>query len=704
MTHNNLITHPAVVPGDSTDKVPRPVKKRKRSRFRQLSLEFFSIVLRARFYFLAGGHALVFAASFVIAFLLRFDFAVPAHEWRYFGPAMLVVVAIKLVFFYAFRSFHGWWRYIAFSDLQALGKATVISLLATAVIDYFLIPFQIPRAVLIVDALITFFAIGTIRSSWRLLHEEVRPWFSKSQRRKTLLVGTSDAVIRLGHQLRSLPQLGYETIGLLSVNQLDNPSWYSGFPVLGSFHSIEFVFSCYHIDEILVPAGELTGSQMRYLSEVAESNHLKLRVLPRVEDLFSGSRKMPVRDVDINDLLGREPVQLDNSAISKIVTGQVVLVTGAGGSIGSEICRQVLLFKPAKLVLLGRGENRIFEIERELRPRLSETELEAVIADINDLPRLRSVFELHSPDVVFHAAAHKHVPLMEANVSEAIRNNILGTKNVADCAVEFETDRFVLISSDKAVNPTSVMGATKHMAERYSLSLMDANSPTRFVVVRFGNVLGSNGSVIPIFKSQIAAGGPITITDERMKRFFMSIPEAAQLVLQAGAQGKGGEIFVLDMGEPVLVVDLARDLIRLSGLAPDAIDIQFTGMRPGEKLYEELYFDEESALATDHAKIFAAYHRPFPHGDVIRSINELSDALESEAGQQKRKREKEEKRKKKKKKAAENWTRKLNHWTPILRGWINHFRRIALWLLLKRWFCHTSLGEAILGEPSSKRP
>lgn len=603
-----------------------------RSAWQEFTFRFVSTVLRARLYLLAAAHAAVFALSFLLAYLLRFDFKIPLIEQRYMLPGMLLVAVVKLTCFYHFRSFHGWWRYVAFSDLQALAKATGVALVAIVLIDHFALPFQIPRSVLIVDALITFFAIGSIRSSWRVMHEEVRPRFSKSVRRKTLLIGTSDAVIRLGHQLRSIPELGYETIGLVAISKNDPRGWISNFPVLGSLDTLDVVFSCYHIDEILVPAGELNGSQMRFLSDAVEANHLKLRVIPRVEDLFSGSRKMPVRDVDINDLLGRDPIKLDNSAIQAIVSEQVVLVTGAGGSIGSEICRQVMLFKPRKLIVLGRGENRIFEIERELRQSLGDTQLIAVIADINDLPRLRGVFEQHRPDIVFHAAAHKHVPLMEANVSEAIKNNIFGTKNVADCALEFRASRFVLISSDKAVNPTSVMGATKHLAERYVLSLMDAQSPTRFVVVRFGNVLGSNGSVIPIFKKQIADGGPITITDSRMTRFFMSIPEASQLVLQASAQGKGGEIFVLDMGEPVLVLDLARDLIRLSGLAPDAIDIEVTGMRPGEKLFEELYFDEETSIATDHHKIFAAYHRTFARQEVIECVDGLADGLRKQAG------------------------------------------------------------------------
>ena len=591
-------------------------------------LTFVDAILRARFWLLAVGHAAVFAASFLIAFALRFDFHIPLQELPFLPASLLTVVGIKLVCFYLFKSFHGWWRYVAFSDLQSLAKSTVASIAVIALIDHFFLSFQIPRAVLIVDALITLVSLGIVRSSWRLLHEEIRPLFSRSKRIKSLLIGTNESTIRLGHQLRSNPQLGYDVVGLISSSVSSGNPWSSNFRILGSLGELNLVLSCYHVDEVLVPAGELSGIQMRCLADIIEKNHRKLRVIPRVEDLFSGSRKIPLRDVDINDLLGRAPVVLDNSAISSMIEGQIVLVTGAGGSIGSEICRQVLCFRPKVLIALGRGENRIFEIERELRGKLGDTRLIPVIADINDLSRLRSVFDEHQPAIVFHAAAHKHVPLMEANVCEAIRNNILGTRNVADCAHEYGVSRFVLISTDKAVNPTSVMGATKHLAERYVLS-RTGESTTRFVVVRFGNVLGSNGSVIPVFQQQIRSGGPITITDERMTRFFMSIPEASQLVLQAGTQGKGGEIFVLDMGEPVAIVDLARDLIRLSGLPHDAIDIVFTGTRPGEKLYEELYFEEEMSLPTSHKKIFAAYHRSFPHDEVSTCVKAFALALQS---------------------------------------------------------------------------
>jgi FlaA1/EpsC-like NDP-sugar epimerase len=334
-----------------------------------------------------------------------------------------------------------------------------------------------------------------------------------------------------------------------------------------------------------------------------------------MEDRLRGDARIPVRDIEINDLLRREPVQLDTTAIGRLLAGRTVMVSGAGGSIGAEICRQILKFHPKALVLVGRGENRIFAIERELTAEPTSVAVYCCIADIGDAARMRLLFEQYRPEVIFHAAAHKHVPLMEGNVGEAIKNNIFGTRCVAELAHRFHAESFVLISTDKAVHPASIMGVTKQIAERYVHTLSQESS-TRFTVVRFGNVLGSAGSVVPIFQEQIRRGGPITITDPRMERYFMTIPEASQLVLQAASMGRGGEIFVLEMGQPVRIVDLARDLIRLSGLPEDAIDIHFTGVRPGEKLYEELYFDEEETLATSHPKVRAAYHRPYSLGEV----------------------------------------------------------------------------------------
>jgi FlaA1/EpsC-like NDP-sugar epimerase len=374
----------------------------------------------------------------------------------------------------------------------------------------------------------------------------------------------------------------------------------------------------------------LSGKQLRQLLDDCEKVAINVRVIPSFGELMDNRFNFQVRDPDIGDLLQRDPVQLNNDKIESLLEGRTVMVTGAGGSIGSEICRQVLAFNPAKLLLVERNENALFLVERELQEVTAETQLVPSIADILDRERLGVVFSEHRPDIVFHAAAHKHVPMMEHNPGEAIKNNILGTRMVAELADAYNAREFVMISTDKAVNPTSVMGSSKHLAERF-VHTFSEGSNTKFVVVRFGNVLGSNGSVVPIFSEQIRRGGPITVTHPDIERYFMTIPEASQLVLQAAAMGDGGEIFVLDMGESVKIVDLARDMIRLSGLQPDDIEIVFTGLRPGEKLYEELYFDNEEMLPTPHPKVFVAYHRPFEIDEVRASIDSLAAIMHGSA-------------------------------------------------------------------------
>jgi FlaA1/EpsC-like NDP-sugar epimerase len=351
---------------------------------------------------------------------------------------------------------------------------------------------------------------------------------------------------------------------------------------------------------------------------------LTLKIIPPIEEVLRGGSHIPARDIDITDLLRRAPVELDDASIGELLADRRVMVTGAGGSIGSEICRQVLRYNPSELILVGRGENRLFHIDMELRESYPSTRLHVLVGDVTDRVRMGQIFETYRPEIVFHAAAHKHVPMMENNAGEAVKNNVLGTKCVADLADEYDVKVFVLISTDKAVNPTSVMGTTKHLAERY-VNALSSESTTQFVVVRFGNVLGSAGSVVPIFKSQIRRGGPITITDSKMTRYFMTIPEASQLVLQAASMGKGGEIYVLDMGEPVRILDLAQDMIRLSGLPQGSIEITSTGVRPGEKLYEELYFEEEQTLPTTHPKVRAAAHRLAEFAEVSRAIADLAD-------------------------------------------------------------------------------
>jgi len=373
---------------------------------------------------------------------------------------------------------------------------------------------------------------------------------------------------------------------------------------------------------VLVTAGSVTGKELRRLMERCRAAGATLKVIPALDQLLDGQHRVTIRDVEINDLLRRAPVELDSAAIAGLLRNKVVLVTGAGGSIGSELCRQVLRFEPRTLVLVERAENNLFYVDRELRQVAGRTVVQACVGDVLDRRRLAHVFRTHQPEVVFHAAAHKHVPMMEANPGEALKNNVLGTKRVADAAHRHGALAFVMISTDKAVNPTSVMGVSKQLAERYVHALSQRSS-TKFVVVRFGNVLGSNGSVVPLFQEQIRRGGPITVTHPDMTRYFMTIPEASQLVLQAAAMGRGGEIFVLDMGEPVRILDLAKDLVRLSGLTPDDIEIEFTGTRPGEKLYEELYFEDEEMLPTPHPKLSVAYHRPTSVAEVQGAILRL---------------------------------------------------------------------------------
>ncbi len=571
--------------------------------------ELYRVVLKIRFWILVLAHTLVFTATFWFSYWLRFDFAWPETAATLFWKSAAVVVTTKLTCFYLLRSFHGWWRYVTFSDLTALGKSTLVSALALMVIDYFFgTAIMIPRSVLIVDSAITILILGFIRSSWRLLDEGLIPAFTSGDKVRTILIGTSDEAVYMANQIRSNPHLDYQVIGLVRLDEKETRSWIANLPVLGSIDDLVDLIKGQRIEEVLLTSGEVSGPQLRNIVSVAKQAKRHVHILPQASELFGRVGRLPLREVDINDLLRRDPVVLDDQAIGDVINGRRVLVTGAGGSIGSEICRQVLKFNPSELYILGRGENRIFHLEREIQKLLPTTKITPVIADVTNEERMRQVFEDCRPEIVFHAAAHKHVPLMEQNIGEAIRNNAFGTKVVADLADEFCSKWFVQISTDKAVNPTSVMGATKQLAERY-INELATNSLTKFVIVRFGNVLGSAGSVVPIFREQIERGGPITLTDPRMRRYFMTIPEASRLVLQAAAMGNGGEIFVLDMGEPVEILSLAKDMIRLSGLPESAIDIVFTGTRPGEKLYEELYFSEEESVATSHPKLRAAKHR-----------------------------------------------------------------------------------------------
>jgi FlaA1/EpsC-like NDP-sugar epimerase len=576
---------------------------------------------------LALAYTLVFILVYWLAFLLRFDFNIPVDAVEVFWATLPWILAIKFCLFFVLGQYEGWWAYVTFADLIGLIRAAVLATLVIASARYFCgAPFKIPRSVLVMDGLGCIAVLGALRGSWRLYSEQFRPMFSAGDQRWALLVGTDHATGVLAHQIQSHAELPYRIRGLLSTDNSANGARLGQFNVLGRLEDIREIAAMSKATDVLITAGTLAGPRMRNLMNACREADLELKIIRRLEDRLSGDHRVPMRDIEISDLLRRAPVVLDMRIIDKLIDGRTVMVTGAGGSIGSEICRQLLRFKPKAMVLVGRGENRIFRLERRLQSLRGDAALWPCIADVTNPPRMRELFCRFRPEVVFHAAAHKHVPLMELNASEAIRNNVGGTRCLADLAHEFGVRNFVLVSTDKAVHPTSVMGASKQLAERYVHALSQV-SATKFTVVRFGNVLGSDGSVVPIFQEQIRRGGPITVTDPRMTRFFMTIPEASQLVLQAAAMGNGGEIFVLEMGEPVKIVDLARDLIRLSGLPEESMEISFTGVRPGEKLYEELYFDDEETLPTAHPKVRAAYHRPYTLTEVRRVIADLEQVM-----------------------------------------------------------------------------
>ncbi len=585
--------------------------------------QFKAALVTRRVWLLGAAHVVLFSLAYWAAYQLRHEFNLEPQLATVFWHSLPWVLAFKLAIFGVTGQLHGWWRYVTFGDLVALARTCFFCLVCIAAFGRFGYGGVIPRSVLILDATICLVAIGSLRSTWRLFRECVWPAMNASGYRSAILVGTDDEAVFLAHQIQSYGRVPFRVRGLLCTSDSDRVGRLGRIPILGHVKDIARVAAAYGVTDVLVTAGRLHGRELRQLMDVCKYQGLKLKIVPRFEDRLHGDKFLPVRNVAIEDLLRRDSAELDTAAIRHLVQGRTVMVTGAGGSIGSEICRLLVQFSPQSLVLLGRGENRIFSIHNELVQLVGdETKLHVAIADVRDRTRINQLFEQHRPHVVFHAAAHKHVPLMEANVGESVKNNVIGTKVVADAADAHGVASFVLVSTDKAVRPTSVMGATKQIAERYIHALSN-ESATRFVAVRFGNVLGSTGSVVPLFQEQIRRGGPITITDPDMERFFMTIPEASRLVLQAAAMGRGGEVFLLEMGDPVRIVDLARDLIRLSGLPEEAIEIVFTGVRPGEKLNEELAFDEERTLETSHSKLRAVFQDPHDLRDVNQDIAEL---------------------------------------------------------------------------------
>lgn len=570
-------------------------------------------------------HLLLWSGAFLGAFLLRFEFVLDERYQQMALQALPLVLVLRVASFAYRRLFHGIWRYTGSADLVNLLVTTSASSVLFLLAAYMLGIQGIPRSILIIDWLLALTAVGGVRFGIRKLRELAEQFGNGHDRKRILVVGAGDAGEMLVRDILKSHGARFEIMGFLDDDIRLRGADIHGVRVLGAITEAPDLATRYAVEEIIIAMPAASRTEMRRIVEICKPCDANLRTVPGLDNLLQGEVSLnQIREVAIDDLLGREPISLDNAIISDALRGKRVLVTGAGGSIGSELCRQICRFAPSCLVLVEQSENALFQVHRELDAAYPEMEILPAIADICDANRMQILFGGLRPNVVFHAAAHKHVPMMEANPGEAIKNNAMGTRAVADLAHDNAVERFVMISTDKAVNPTSVMGASKRVAELY-VQALSSKSQTHFITVRFGNVLGSSGSVIPIFREQIRQGGPVTVTHPEMRRYFMTIPEACQLVLQAGAMGEGGEIFVLDMGEPVKIVDLARDLISLSGLVPgEDIEIAFSGVRPGEKLFEELSVTEENANKTRHPKIFVGRSCAPPFEDVVRGLRTLA--------------------------------------------------------------------------------
>lgn len=558
----------------------------------------------------AFSDVILLVVSFFLGYYIRFEFdfnSIPDN----FKEKMLLLIGVSIVLkisvYVPFKLYRSLWRYAGLYELVSVFLASAI----TNGILFIYIAFVdrlAPRSIFAITGMIDVFLIGGSRLVYRLYRRLVLGHSIRMDNIKRVLIfGAGDAGAMIAKEIELHPEMSYKLVAFMDDNNEKQGRKVNGIPVLGGIEDIEDVVDRKDIDEIIIAIPSAKPATVNKVYEKCTRTQCKVKILPSMSMLIDEKISLQkIKEVDIEDLLGREPIRVDLEDIAQYLGGKVALVTGGGGSIGSELCRQIASYNPQKLLILDNYENNLYDILNELTKKYPELDLVPIVANVREMQRIDEIFISFKPHIVFHAAAHKHVPLMEDHPEEAIKNNVFGTWNVAHCADKHGAERFVLISTDKAVNPTNVMGATKRIAEMIIQSL-NTRSKTEFVAVRFGNVLGSNGSVIPLFRKQIEAGGPITVTHPDITRFFMTIPEAVQLVIQAGSMAEGGEIFVLDMGQPVKILDLAKNLIRLSGFEPyEDIDIEITGLRPGEKLYEELLMNEEGLQATKHNKIFVA--------------------------------------------------------------------------------------------------
>jgi FlaA1/EpsC-like NDP-sugar epimerase len=590
--------------------------------------------LRNRHLFVADALSVIVAP--LLAFLVRFE----EPRWisdnlRLVVLYLLLTIPLRLLIFYSAGMYRRLWRHASVGELKpiavaAFGGGVVAGLVGLIVLPVFhLTATRVPFSVVFIDTLLTGALIAFPRLMVRVIRQgslHRRPYETG---KRVLIAGAGDAGKLVVKELFATSQLGLEPIGFVDSDASKHGHMLAGLPVFGPLAHIPEIVERFGVAEIIIAMPSAPGTVVRQVVRAALSCGIPTRTVPSLPEIISRQGNATgLREVEIQDLLRRDAVETDLAAVAELATSETVLITGAGGSIGAELCRQLARLAPSRLVLLGHGENSIFDIFQELTLSFPDVSITPVIADIRDRNRIFHIFQQYRPHAVFHTAAHKHVPLMEDNVLEAVTNNVAGTRNVVDAAIETSVQHFVLISTDKAVRPTSVMGATKRIAEQL-VQHAATKHHRNFVSVRFGNVLGSRGSVVPTFLRQIRAGGPVTVTHPEMRRYFMTIPEAVQLVLQAGALGRGGEVFVLDMGEQIRVVDIATDLIRLSGLEVGAdIEISFTGVRPGEKLYEEMFFTAENVLPTDHPKVLRARNGLLADGTIrrIEALTRVTDA------------------------------------------------------------------------------
>jgi len=563
--------------------------------------------------------------ALLISFMIRFEGMISSYiDIRYFY-IISIVSLIVLNFSNLYKTI---WKYASISELLTIIKTSLVLNILFLITIYF-VNLAIPRSVILINFMTIIILMGGLRFTLRIIKEYlIRRNTSKTNKRvKALIVGAGDAGEIIVREMNKHHELDIEIIGLIDDDPAKQNLKIHGYPVLGTTKDIPKLIKKYDIYEVIIAIPSADGSTIRKIYELSNQKSVRVKIVPGVFEILNGDVDLiQIRDVKVNDLLKREPVDLKAEKITEYITEKTVLVTGGSGSIGSELCRQIAQFNPKQLIILDINENSIYFIKLELENKYPNLNFETIVGSIRDQDKLEQVFKHYQPDVVFHAAAHKHVPLMEDSPEEAVKNNILGTKKLVEKADKFMVKRFVFISTDKAVNPTNVMGASKRVAEMI-IQHFNSKSKTKFMAVRFGNVLGSKGSVIPIFKKQIENGGPITVTHAEIKRYFMTIPEAAQLVIQAGTLGNGGEVFVLDMGKPVKIIDLAEDLIRLSGLKPyEDIDINIIGLRPGEKLYEEILVKNEKSIPTKHERIFINDLEIVESKKLINKVEMLKEA------------------------------------------------------------------------------